>query len=217
VQLEVPSTRKGPNEEEPAVVTAPVYRFDIRHQIQDLMRDDLFFDINNLVVNRNKPFDDFVPEDGMIDEIHSGEWYSRTYDDIMNNKAKNPAETVVLPLKLYCDKTGLDPMMQRHALEPIMFTLTILTRDVQQNCEKAWRHLGFIPDLDKIIGADKSTSNDPFHRGRSVRNYHKCLDFVFEELIKLQEDGMTVYLQIGDHSIKRGGNKYNLIWFIKTI
>jgi hypothetical protein len=92
-------------------------------------------------------------------------------------------------------------MMQRHALEPIMFTLTILTRDVQQNCEKAWRHLGFIPDLDKIIGADKSTSNDPFHRGQSIRNYHKCLDFVFEELIKLQKDGMTVFLQIGDHYV----------------
>jgi hypothetical protein len=137
VKLELPPSRKEKDEEQPEV-TAPVYRFDIRHQICDLLRDDLFFDMNNLVVNRNKPFDKFVPDDGMLDEIHSGEWYSRTYDDIMQNKAKDPKNTIVLPLKLYCDKTGLDPMMQRHALEPVMFTLTIFTRDVQQNCKKAW-------------------------------------------------------------------------------
>jgi hypothetical protein len=148
----------------PEAVTATVYRFDVKHRIQDLLMDDLFFDVNILVINRNKPFSRYVPEDGMIDEIQSGQWYQRTYDLMVDD----PSKVIILPLKLYCDKTGLDPMMQRHALEPVMFSLTILSRDVQQNCEKAWRHLGFVPDLDKIVGADKSTTSDPYHRGRIV-------------------------------------------------
>jgi hypothetical protein len=81
-------------------------------------------------------------------------------------------------------------MMQRHALEPVMFSLTILSRDVQQNCEKAWRHLGFVPDLDKIVGADESTTSDPYHRGR-----------IFEELIELQQTGMNVFLS--DRRLRR--------------
>jgi hypothetical protein len=127
----------------------------------------------------------------MIDEIHSGEWYQRTYDMMVHN----PSKVVILPIKLYCDKTGLDPMMQQHALEAMMFSLMILSRDVQQNCEKAWQHLGFVPNLDKIVGVKKSTTSDPFFRGRNVRNYHMCTDFIFEELIELQNTGMTVFLQ----------------------
>jgi hypothetical protein len=115
----------------------------------------------------------------------------------------DPSKVVILPLKLYCDKTGLDPMMQPHALKPVMFSLTILSRDVQQNGEKACRHLGFVPDLDKIVGVDKSTTLDPFHHGRNVRNYHLCTDYIFEERIELQQTGMTVFLQIGDYVVKR--------------
>jgi hypothetical protein len=55
-------------------------------------------------------------------------------------------------------------MMQLHALKPVMISLMIILCEVQQNCEKAWRHLGFVPDLDKIVGVDKSTTSDPFHQ-----------------------------------------------------
>jgi hypothetical protein len=199
IELEQPIPKRGQPDDTEEAVTATVYRFDVKHQIHDLLMDDLFFDVNNLVVNRNKPFSRYVPEDGMIDEIQSGQWYERTYDQFVDD----PFKVIILPLKLYCDKTGLDPMMQRHALEPVMFSLTILSRDVQQNCEKAWRHLGFVPDLDKIVGLDKSTTSDPFYRGRNVRNYHLCTDFIFEELVELQRTGMTVFLQIGDYVVKR--------------
>lgn len=193
VELESPIPKKG--EKEPGEPQfAHVYRFDIKHQIKDLLADDLFYDHKNLVVNYNKPFSRYHPDDGMLDEIHSADWYNRTYEQIVDD----PSQTIILPLKIYCDKTGLDPMMQRHALEPVMFSLTILSRDAQQNCEQAWRHIGFIPDLDKLVGADNSTTNNQFYRGRSVRNYHKCLDVILEPLIELQKTGMTVFLQIGD-------------------
>jgi hypothetical protein len=198
IELEPPIQKRG-EKTSPKPLFAPVYRFDIRHQIKDLLADDMFYDVQNLVVNHNKPFSKYIPEDGMVDEIHSGEWYSRTYDEMVVDEST----TIILPLKFYCDKTGLDPMMQRHALEPVMFSLTVLNRDVQQNCEKSWRHLGFIPDLEKMPGADKTTTSSTFFRGRSVRNYHRCLDFILEELIELQKTGMPVFLQIGNHYVKR--------------
>jgi hypothetical protein len=195
VELEQPPPKKGRKEDRSNKVCANVYRFDIRHQIQDLLSDDLFFDMNNLVVNTDKPFAKYSAKDGFIDEIHSAKWYNRTYDSYVHD----PSQTIILPIKLYCDKTGLDPMMQRHALEPVMFSLTILNRDTQQNCERAWRHLGFIPDLDKIAGYDNSTTSDPYNRGRSNRNYHKCMDVITGPLKELQETGMLVHLQIGDY------------------
>jgi hypothetical protein len=103
------------------------YHFDLRHQIHDLLADELFYNMDNLVVNQDKLFAKYVPKDGLLDEIHSGEWYNRTYED----KVKHPSQTIILPIKLYCDKTGLDPMMQWHALEPVMFSLSILSRDTQ--------------------------------------------------------------------------------------
>jgi hypothetical protein len=90
-------------------------------------------------------------------------------------------------------------MMQRHALEPVMFSLNLLTCDAQQNCERAWRHLGFIPHLDKLFGADNSTTSDPFYRGQSTRNYHKCVDVIIGPLVELQKTGMPVFLQIGKY------------------
>jgi hypothetical protein len=129
--------------------------------------------MSNLVVNHDKPFAKYVPPDGMLDEIHSGEWYDRSWDARM----KDPLTEIILPIKIYCNKTGLDPMMQRHALEPVMFSLTILNRETQQH-ETAWRHLGFIPDLEKIAGYDNSTTSDLYNRGRSTRNYHKCMDVI---------------------------------------
>jgi hypothetical protein len=85
--------------------------------------------------------------------------------------------------------------MQRHALEPVMFSLTILNRETQQH-ETAWRHLGFIPDLEKIAGYDNSTTLDLYNRGHSTQNYHKCMDVILGPLAELQKERMTVHLQM---------------------
>lgn len=60
--------------------------------------------------------------------------------------------------------------------------------------------MGFIRDLEKIPGYDNSTMSDPYLRGRSTRNYHKCLDIIMEPLRELQENGMKVFLQIGNYN-----------------
>lgn len=112
--------------------TVNVYRFDVEKQIRDLIASEIFHDDNNLVINRKSPFGKYVPEDGRYDEIHSGDWYNRTYDEYVRNE-----DDFLLAIKLYCNKTGCDPMLQRHALEPVMFTFTIFKRQVQQQCQLA--------------------------------------------------------------------------------
>jgi hypothetical protein len=175
-----------------------VFRFDVRHQIKSLLAEPLFHDISNLVVNKEDPFGKYVPPNGVLDEIQSGAWYSRTYDKILETHNDSDLPAMVLPLKIYCDKTGVDPMMQRHSLEPVMFSLTIINRSMQNQCDKAWRHIGFIPDLDKRSKSDKKFSGGKGRKGRPTRNYHRCWFALFNPFIQLQKEGMTVYMRIGD-------------------
>jgi hypothetical protein len=176
--------------------TVHVYRFNIEEQIRQLLAEDLFNDVNNLVVNEGNPFGKYVPPHNRYDEINSGDWYRRTYEE----RIKDPDNETLLCLKIYVDKTGCDPMLQRHGLEPVMFTITIIKRGVQQDCKKAWRHIGFIPDLDQRPKSESaySSSNDA-RRGRATRNYHHCWKTLLQPLYELQKTGLKVYLRIGDH------------------
>jgi hypothetical protein len=86
-----------------------------------------------------------------------------------------------------------------------MFTFTIIKRGVQQDCKKAWRHIGFIPDLDQRPKSESAyISSSNAQRGRSTRNYHRCWNTLFEEFYKIQnqKEGMNVLLRIGNHVIE---------------
>jgi hypothetical protein len=41
----------------------------------------------------------------MLNEIHSADWYNRIYNDVV----KDPESTIIIPLKMYCDKLDLIP------------------------------------------------------------------------------------------------------------
>jgi hypothetical protein len=174
-----------------------VLRFDVRRQINDLLAAEIFHDMNNLVVDPLDPFGMYKPPDGRIGELYSGDWYRRTYKDLITD----PSKEMLIGVKLYCDKTGTDSMMMRHGLEPVMFTLTIIKQSVQQKNFNAWKHIGFIPDLDQRSKAEKKyASNNEERKGRPTRNYHRCLDAVLQEFIKIQEEGgMDVFVRIGPY------------------
>jgi hypothetical protein len=194
-----PTGKKKPMKfrDKPQMVS--VFRFEIQHQIKSLLSEPLFHNASNLVVNEQDPFGKYIPPNGVLDEIQSGAWYSRTYDKILashNDSEELPA--MVLPLKIYCDKTGVDPMMQRHSLEPVMFSFTIINRKMQNECDKSWRHIGFIPDLDKYSKAEKKFSAGKGRKGRPTRNYHRCWEALLDPLIQLQKEGLTVFMRIGN-------------------
>jgi hypothetical protein len=175
-----------------------VLRFDVRRQIKDLLASEIFHDMNNLVVDPSDPFSMYKPLDGCIGELYSGDWYHRTYKSLITD----PSKEMLIGVKLYCDKTGTDSMMMRHGLEPVMLTLTIIKQSVQQKNFNAWKHIGFIPDLDQRSKAEKKyASNNEERKGRRpTRNYHRCLDAVLQAFNKIQEEGgMDVFVRIGPY------------------
>jgi hypothetical protein len=174
-----------------------VLRFDVRRQIKELLASDIFHDMNNLVVDPTDPFGMYKSPDGRIGELYSGDWYCHTYRESISD----PSKEMHIAVKLYCDKTGTDSMMMRHGLEPVMFTLTIIKQSVQQKNYNAWKHVGFIPDLDQRSKAEKKyASTNEERKGRPTRNYHCCVDAVLHEFLKLQEEGgMDVFVRIGPY------------------
>jgi hypothetical protein len=195
VTLERNSTQ-DPNQLLDSVETVLVLRFDVRRQIKELLGSDIFHDMSNLVVDPSDPFGMYRPPDGRIGELHSGDWYRRSYQQLI----KDPSKEMLIGVKLYYDKTGTDSMMMRHGLEPVMFTLTIIKQSVQQKNTNAWKHVGFIPDLDQLSKAEKKyASNNEERKGRPTRNYHRCLDAILNEFLELQKEGLDIVLRIGQY------------------
>jgi hypothetical protein len=72
------------------------------------------------VINPDSPYSKDVSPDGVLDEVHSGSWYSWTW-------MKEIEEGMFLvPHIFFIDKTGIDNMCERFGLEPLKFTTTSL-------------------------------------------------------------------------------------------
>ena len=64
----------------------------------------------------------------------------------------------------------------------MLFTVSISNREIQVQ-PFAWKHLGFVPDMERMSTAqNKSLRKGISGRGRTCRNYHKCLDVILEDL-----------------------------------
>jgi hypothetical protein len=102
-----------------------LYRFDFSLQLMDLLANHaIFSSLDNLDVNRStatSQFSKFQRNDNKVYEVNSGSWYQNAY----NHLIKDPNNEFLLPLILYIDKTGTDAL-QRHSLEPITFTTSII-------------------------------------------------------------------------------------------
>jgi hypothetical protein len=134
-----------------------LYRFDFLPQLIDLLQDvSIFSSVNNLDVNTGSASPDrfgmFRRSDDNVLEVNSGAWYRSAYSRL----STDPNNQFLLPLMFYVDKTGTD-MLQRHILEPLTFTTSIITYSRRQS-NRAWRVLGFLPDL---IFRPKSSSQQP--------------------------------------------------------
>jgi hypothetical protein len=89
-------------------------------------------------------------------------------------------------------------------LEPVLFTLGVFSRKLR-NQTRAWRILGFIPDLQLTSSAlKKSARSRLVGKGIGERNYHTCLGVVLHSYIKCQllakeeNGGLKAWLHICD-------------------
>jgi hypothetical protein len=150
-----------------------VPKFQILDQVLDLTE---FQDMDNLVVNDAEEgiktiFEKYVARDEeALLEVHSGKWYSETYHHLV----VNPCKDWLFPLILYIDKTGTDAM-QWFPLEPLMFTTSVLRRQIRER-SSAWRHLGFVPPYDESGASPEKT----------LQAFHACLEVLLCDLLALQ-------------------------------
>jgi hypothetical protein len=86
--------------------------FPFIDSVRDLLRSNVFYDINNLCANRDEQncFSHFKPTAALADlgEIMSNEWASDTQRRIKLEDDFDPDVDFFLPLQLYSNKTGTD-------------------------------------------------------------------------------------------------------------
>jgi Plavaka transposase len=181
----------------PTCVDVPLSRsclpkFLFLEQLQDLMSSSEFTSTSNLVVNIHKEpscwFGKYVTPAGQEQlEVHSGSWYNRTYDELITN----PHLDLLMPIIFYIDKTGTD-VMQRFPLEPLMFSTTLLKREIREKAS-AWRHLGFVPPCDDAAATAES----------SMQSFHNCLSTLLSGLVELQRNPPTVEFSVDNRSFRK--------------
>ena len=161
-----------------------VIRFDFYEQVMDLLgTTEIFANPENLNINidpkdKNARWRPYVPPEGEenLDDVLDGKWYQETVEFQVTTRF---GKVFWVPIIIYVDKTGTDAF-QRHGLEPVIFTTPLIKCELR-NHPKAWRILGFIPDLEGKSSAVKQKANQSeATKGISVRNYHKCLSVVLE-------------------------------------
>jgi len=186
--------------------TTHVVRFSFLSQVEDLLADQEFFsDMSNFegVINPLDRFGKFGQSgDDALDELVTGDWYDRTYlhaQSIVSSSMHPKDPFMVIPIILYTDKTGLDAY-NRIAMEPVLLMLGILNRRAR-NKDRGKRLLGYIPDLDLKSTAEKERSRQTEHgKGRSIRNYHKCMSVITDDIADSQGYSRRVvgFVRIGD-------------------
>ena len=89
-------------------------KFSLLDQIKDMLLSDVFQKPENLVMTDvtklESLFEKYISPPGEeLLEVHSGQWYSDTYDEFVTN----PASDWLFPLIFYMDKTGTDAMQMQ--------------------------------------------------------------------------------------------------------
>jgi hypothetical protein len=173
--------------------------FNVKKNLLDILDDrDVFCHLPNLVVNRDNPFLPYQNYSGLADEILDGTWYKDTIARLRLYE-KDPFVDGIdfpLPIILYCDKTGTS-INQRYPLEPFLFTLCIIRRQVR-NSPRCWRPAGFIPDLDTKSSAEKQYIRGK-NRGATAQTYHLALEYILKGFQEIQDNGIITWLHLGDH------------------
>jgi hypothetical protein len=168
--------------------------FDIERNTIDLLNDiGLVGNLDNLVVNKTDPF---MPYDGTCDEVLGGSWHRDSLQRLKESEEGfNPTFEFKLDYIFYADKTGTCDN-QRYPLEPFTFTFALFKREVRYN-PRAWRPLGFIPDLET-----KSSYENKYIRSQNKsaisQSYHTFLSFLLQGFQKIQDRGIITWLQLGN-------------------
>ena len=129
----------------------------------------------NLVININNPISMYVPSDNKFGEANTGKRYRKLFRDLITSRNQ-----LLVPIIVYLDGTAIDS--KGHiGVCPVSFATSLFSEKVRRD-RKAWRLLGYIPDLKR--GRSPSAMNEHANRstvgGRTTRNFHSVVDVIFK-------------------------------------
>ena len=166
--------------------------FDFVAQLFSLLSDPCVNTIENLVFHPNDPFGKYVPPDGRLGEMMSGEWYANAWDHMEASGTKD----FLIPIILYIDKTVLS-QSNKLSVYPVTMSLGIFTEQARRN-PSFWRPLGYITNesIDFAAGEKAELSADL----KSAR-FHKILEGILLSFIKAQQPDQLngINMQLGPH------------------
>jgi len=130
-----------------------------------------------------------------FDDVETCLWYIKTY---LGLDLQHLPHEILVPIIAFLDSTVLNGQSS-HNIEPFMFTLGIFKR-MLRNHPKAWRSLGFLEDLFRIIGTSSMSAEE------KMEDYHFILDHIMKGLKELtSSDGLLWTFETKDkklHTVK---------------
>ena len=184
----------------PSGVLVP--KFSLLDQLVDLLASSYFQDISCCAVNMDTTirYHQYIPaEEEGNGEVLCADWYRRTYADKIGESFEyvdpltgRKYQNWLFPLCVYNDKTGVGAMEGKYTLEPVMFSVAVIRHDYRQQ-DKAWRHLGFIPNYHN--GTNEEDSNDK-DAEKSLSLFHELLGVLLEDLEEMQANPPLLSLNL---------------------
>ncbi|KAI2491812.1 hypothetical protein MHU86_22751 [Fragilaria crotonensis] len=171
--------------------------FDFVPALLSMLQDESLMVMENLVINKEYPMSMYIPTDSKVGEANSGSRYRELYQQLAQGK-----DQLLVPIIMYLDGTVIDS--KGHIdICPVSFTTSLFTEKVRRDV-KAWRLLGYVPDLN----CGRSAAMNSFanacaeEKGRTTRNFHKVMDVMMAGWVKCQaglDDRLKhVPLKLGD-------------------
>ena len=171
-----------------------VTTFDFISQFHSLLSDPLLNTPNNLVLNADNPFAQYIPPDGLLGECISGSWYNNAWAHMEQHKLGD----FMIPIILYIDKTCLS-LTGRLSIFPVQMSLGILTKQARRR-SNAWRPLGYsIANEDFFFSQAEPNENSADEKNA---RFHVQLDLILSSFKKAQQPDQLrqIKLQLGNAS-----------------
>ena len=150
--------------------------FDFAPSLLSLLQDDKLMLPENLVVNLDDPTSMYTPINNEFGEAHTGERYRELYRELITSKNQ-----LLVPIILYLDGTAIDSKGHIEVC-PVSFTTSLFSEKVRRD-SKAWRLLGFVPDLNRGRSTamnSHANSRKGMAPGRTTRNFHHVMDVILK-------------------------------------
>jgi hypothetical protein len=197
VQVDLP----GKHHDDKIAVTT----FDFISQFHSLLSDPLLNTPDNLVLNADDPFAQYVPPDGLLGECLSGSWYRNAWAHMEQYQLGN----FMIPIILYIDKTCMS-LQGRLSIFPVQMTLGIFTEKARRHAN-AWRPLGYIANEDYFFSAAERNADDADVKNERL---HVQLHTILKSLKKAQKPGELLQMKLQLGTASKEVNLYVPLQFI---